>query len=102
MAIALIGLSWFQFYWINSVINLSNERFEKDALESMVTVVNKLERNEMAVVATNSFSFFSTDLQDTSEIRDDNDTTVQKVWFRTNKNDNIKIVLSTDSNNEIY
>ena len=60
MAIALVGLSWFQLYWINNVIQLSEERFEKDALASMYQVAQRLERNEMAVVAANSFAFFGT------------------------------------------
>lgn len=109
MAIALIGLSWFQFYWINSVLNLSKERFEKDALESMITVINKLERNEMALVATNSFSFFgTTSLHDTSEFIVENNTVVdidsssQRVWLKSNNNEKVKIVIHSDSNREIH
>jgi len=110
MAIALVGLSWFQLYWINSAIELSRERFEKDALESMITVVQKLERNEMAVVATNSFAFFgsSTELHDTSEIVVDyrlsaeSDTINEKVWFKSNDNQIVKLVIVGDSSNEIH
>ncbi len=71
MAIALVGLSWFQLYWMNNVIQLSNERFEKDALASMYQVAQRLERNEMALVAANSFAFFgstSTNEHDTAEV----------------------------------
>ncbi|MCK5664064.1 MAG: hypothetical protein KAI17_11285, partial [Thiotrichaceae bacterium] len=110
MAIALTGLGWFQLYWINSAIQLSRERFEKDALESMITVVQKLERNEMAVVATNSFSFFSSPakLKDSTKITvdyqlsTDNDTINEKVWFKSNDNQIVKLVIVGDSSNEIH
>ena len=59
MAIALIGISSFQVYWISNVIQLSKERFDKDVLASMQIVAERLERNEMVTVATNSFAFFS-------------------------------------------
>lgn len=47
MTVALIGLVGFQLYWINNVIHLSNERFEKDVQESLRSVADKLEKNEM-------------------------------------------------------
>ena len=58
MSLALIGLVSFQLYWINNAIKLSEERFEKDVFESMHRVSEKLERQEMANVAANSFAFF--------------------------------------------
>jgi two-component system phosphate regulon sensor histidine kinase PhoR len=109
MAISLIGLSGFQLYWISNVIQLSKERFEKDALESMMTVARRLERNEMAVVATNSFSFFSTakEFYDTTEnaINENSmsgDSTLQRVWIRTNSNEKMRIVIAIDSSKEIH
>ena len=111
MAIALVGLSWFQLYWINNVIQLSNERFEKDALASMYQVAQRLERNEMATVAVNSFAFFgstSHNNSDTSDINvkydiiNINDSTEGKFEFRANNNSNVKIVIRSDSSQEIH
>ena len=110
MTIALVGLSWFQLYWISSVIQFSNERFEKDALESMNIVAKKLERNEMALVATNSFSFFGTNSnsKDSStfnysiEINSDNQPAKRQYWIKANNNDNIQVIVTTDSSEEIH
>jgi two-component system phosphate regulon sensor histidine kinase PhoR len=56
MSVALFGLIGFQLYWINNVISLSSERFEKDVQESLRSVAQKLERNEMLFLASkNSF-----------------------------------------------
>ncbi len=55
MAVALVGLIGFQLYWINNAILLSQERFEKDVHESLRNVSERLERNELLFVASNSF-----------------------------------------------
>ena len=111
MAIALIGISAFQVYWINNVIQLSKERFEKDALASMQVVVDRLERNEMVNVAANSFAFFGTstetengDVQIQNEIRvtASNDSVKGKFWYRSNTNQDVKIIIRSDSSEEIH
>ena len=111
MAIALVGLSWFQLYWMNNVIQLSNERFEKDALASMYQVAQRLERNEMALVAANSFAFFgstTTNGRDTAEVNftydliEIDDSSKARFDFKTNSNSNVKIVIRTDSSQEIH
>ncbi|RLD21271.1 MAG: hypothetical protein DRI71_09250, partial [Bacteroidetes bacterium] len=111
MAIALVGLSWFQLYWINNVIKLSEERFEKDALASMYQVAQRLERNEMAVVATNSFAFFgssasadydSADVEFNYQIIEINDSTKGKFEFKSNSNRAVKVVIETGSTSEIH
>ena len=58
MSVALIGLTSFQLYWINNAIKISNERFETDVFETLHLVTDKLERNEMMMVASNSYAFF--------------------------------------------
>jgi two-component system, OmpR family, phosphate regulon sensor histidine kinase PhoR len=112
MATALIGLSWFQLYWMNNVIQLSKERFEKDALASMYQVAQRLERNEMAAVAVNSFAFFGS----TSEvgrkdsmttkydiiINEDVDSDQKQFKFKTNSNSSIRIVIANDSSGELH
>ena len=55
MSVALIGLIGFQIYWINNAIILSQERFQKDVQESLRNVSERLERNELLFVASNSF-----------------------------------------------
>lgn len=111
MAIALVGLSWFQLYWMNNVIQLSNERFEKDALASMYQVAERLERNEMALVAANSFAFFGSTIsnyRDTAEVTysydiiEIDDSSKGRFEFKTNSNSNVKIVIRTDSSQEIH
>ncbi len=111
MAIALVGLSWFQLYWMNNVIQLSNERFEKDALASMYQVAQRLERNEMVAVAANSFAFFgstSANDHDTAEVNysyeiiELDESKQSRFQFKTNSNRNVKIVIRTDSSQEIH
>jgi len=46
MSVALIGLVSFQLYWINSVIRLNNERFDRDVHESLNRVATRLENRE--------------------------------------------------------
>ena len=111
MAIALVGLSWFQLYWMNNVIQLSRERFEKDALASMYQVAQRLERNEMVAVAANSFAFFESKSSfdhDTAvvkynyELIEIEDSSKSHLEFKTNSNNNVKIVIRTDSSQEIH
>lgn len=105
MAVALLGIGGFQVYWITNVIQLSNERFEKDALESMQRVAQRLERNEMLSVATNSFSFFSsanspndTVIHITEErTTREPDTLHEQFWYRTNDNDQIQVIVRSES-----
>ena len=111
MAIALVGLSWFQLYWINNVIQLSEERFEKDALASMYQVAQRLERNEMAVVAANSFAFFGTPApedKDTADIEynyqliEIDDSTRGHFEFKSNSNNEVRVVIKSGSSKEIH
>ena len=46
MSVALVGLVSFQLFWINSVIKLNNERFDRDVHESLAMVVTRLENKE--------------------------------------------------------
>ncbi len=69
MAVALVGLISFQFYWINNAISLGKERFRQEALEAMNAVAMQLERNEVRDVAVNNFKskFSFTGLVDVNE-----------------------------------
>jgi len=111
MAISLIGLSWFQLYWISNVIQLSKERFEKDALASMYQVAQRLERNEMALVAASSFAFFGSATSDDTDTAGINfnydlieikDSTQSHLAFKSNSNTNIKVFIETGSSQEIH
>ncbi|MEO1254055.1 MAG: histidine kinase dimerization/phospho-acceptor domain-containing protein, partial [Bacteroidota bacterium] len=46
MGLAMIGLIAFQLYWIDSLIQVNEERFRKDVLDALNKVANKLERQE--------------------------------------------------------
>ena len=59
MSLALLGLTSFQLYWINSALRLNRERFEKDVSESLNFVVNKLEKQETYLFAYKTFKQFS-------------------------------------------
>ena len=60
MAVSLVGLAWFQLYWINNAIKLSNERFKRDVYESLNRVALRLERSELGTVAFNQFGMKDT------------------------------------------
>ncbi len=47
MSLALLGLIYFQFYWINSVLKANEERFKNDVREVLRTVTLKLEKQEV-------------------------------------------------------
>ncbi len=46
MGIAIIGLISFQLYWIDNLITANEERLQKDVLEALYNVANKLEKQE--------------------------------------------------------
>ncbi len=46
MGIAMVGLIAFQLYWINSLVMANEERFQKDVLDALNSVSNKLEKQE--------------------------------------------------------
>ena len=111
MSFALLGISAFQVYWINNVIQLSEERFEKDAINSLTLVAEKLERNEMVTVVANSFAFFGTSMgSDTGNVHIDKDVRITtngdsvqgKFSYRSNANDNIKVIIRSESSEEIH
>jgi len=58
MSLALLGLTSFQLYWINSAIRLNRERFESDVHESLNFVVNKLEKQEAYLFAFKGINKF--------------------------------------------
>lgn len=58
MGIAMIGLIGFQLYWINRLVDANNERFQKDVLDALSTVANKLEKQE-TISAYNKFNYLA-------------------------------------------
>ncbi|MBC6400178.1 MAG: HAMP domain-containing histidine kinase [Ekhidna sp.] len=46
MGLAMIGLISFQLYWIDNLISANEERFQKDVLDALNTVSDKLEKQE--------------------------------------------------------
>ena len=46
MGLAMIGLIGFQLYWIDRLVNANEERFQKDVLEALNIVADKLEKQE--------------------------------------------------------
>ncbi|MGB3466773.1 MAG: HAMP domain-containing sensor histidine kinase, partial [Cyclobacteriaceae bacterium] len=63
MSFSLIGLIIFQLYWINSVLEANSERFRKDVIVAMNNVAEKLEKQEVLVMAMDNFSTNFTWLQ---------------------------------------
>lgn len=58
MGFSMIGLIAFQLYWIDSLITANEERFQKDVLDALSAVANKLEKQE-AISAYNRFNYLS-------------------------------------------
>ncbi|GAB4241198.1 MAG: HAMP domain-containing sensor histidine kinase [Ekhidna sp.] len=58
MGIAMIGLIAFQLYWIESLVSANEERFQKDVLDALNNVANKLEKQE-AIAAYNKLNYLS-------------------------------------------
>lgn len=56
MSIALIGLIAFQWYWIDSMIEVNQERFKRDVQQALNNVAEKLERQEAMLVAFDNFN----------------------------------------------
>lgn len=51
MSLAMLGLIYFQTYWINSVIDANEARFDQDVREVLSIVAGKLEKREVANIA---------------------------------------------------
>ncbi len=56
MSVALIGLISFQWYWIDAMIEVNQERFRRDVQQALNNVAEKLERQEALLVAFDNFS----------------------------------------------
>ncbi len=57
MSLALLGLIGFQWYWIESVIRASEDRFKRDAIDALHSVSEKLEKQEALYAFSQSFPF---------------------------------------------
>lgn len=51
MVVAMIGLTTFQWYWIESGIRTKKEQFDRNVLEAMQTTIRKIERQEVIFLA---------------------------------------------------
>ncbi len=70
MGIAMIGLIAFQLYWIDRLVNANEERFQKDVLEALNNVANKLEKQEtIAAYQKLNFHLANNPAYDTSKRR---------------------------------
>ena len=56
MSVALIGLVSFQWYWIDAMIEVNQERFRRDVQQALNTVAEKLERQEALLVTFDNFN----------------------------------------------
>lgn len=52
----MLGLIYFQYYWIKSVLEANEERFQKDVREALVAVSTKLEKKEVLDVTFDNLS----------------------------------------------
>jgi two-component system phosphate regulon sensor histidine kinase PhoR len=48
MSLALLGVLTFQFYWIQGVVQINEQRFSRQVQEALMDVVQRLEKQEMA------------------------------------------------------
>ncbi len=56
MATAMIGLVSFQWYWIDSLVEVNQDRFRRDVQQALNNVADKLERQEAMLVAFDNFN----------------------------------------------
>jgi len=56
MSFSLIGLIVFQLYWIDTVVKANNERFRKDVITAMNHFPEKLEKQELLLLAMDNFN----------------------------------------------
>lgn len=56
MATAMIGLVSFQWYWIDSLVEVNQDRFRRDVQQAINNVADKLERQEAMLVAFDNFN----------------------------------------------
>lgn len=55
MGLALVGLVFFQIYWIDSIVGANEEAFKRDVQDALTAVAQKLEKKEAMVVAVDNF-----------------------------------------------
>ena len=55
MGAALLGLIGFQWYWIDTVIRANEERFQRDVMEALHSVAEKLEKQETLYTFQSAF-----------------------------------------------
>ncbi|MBU0561617.1 MAG: hypothetical protein KKG93_18845 [Bacteroidetes bacterium] len=56
MAIAVVGLIAVQIYWIMNAISIEEIKFKSSANEALLSVVNKIDKNETASVIIKKIS----------------------------------------------
>ena len=59
MGVALLGLIGFQWYWIESVIRANEERFERNVIDALIEVSEKLEKQEALFALHQRMSYSS-------------------------------------------
>ena len=60
MSFALVGLIYFQFYWITSLMTENEERFKKDVVAALKTVSSRLERKETFALLNQRLNYLPT------------------------------------------
>jgi two-component system, OmpR family, phosphate regulon sensor histidine kinase PhoR len=55
MSVSLLGLIFFQLYWIKSAIEVGEERFRQDVYEVLNMVANKVEKKEALIIAFDDY-----------------------------------------------
>lgn len=55
MSFSLLGLIFFQLYWVKSAIEVSEERFRQDVYEVLNLVASKVEKKEALIIAFDEY-----------------------------------------------
>lgn len=56
MSLATFGLVGFQFYWVNNVLQINQERFEQNVYQALASAADKLEKGEASEILLNSLA----------------------------------------------
>lgn len=70
MSFAMVGLVGLQYYWISNALKINSEQFRRDVYESLNTVVNKLERQEVLFYTYNHLNILDIDEQEYFSLKD--------------------------------
>lgn len=95
MTIALVGIIWVQWYWINNGIKIKEQQFDQLVNTSLNDIIGKLEDKE-------SVSFLSKKINSfTSDVVIETDSTTNGFVWSSNFNDSLNVIELVDNSEDV-